>query len=541
MATVGNDRAAIGAYVHARLADATGETEIANRSYAELIDQRPDDVVLASRAYRQAMTTGDITLALRAAAPLDRAGVLPADGRLLLFVSALRVKDWPAAERITDRIASDGNFDFLVPMLRAWVAFGAKRGDPVAMLDAAPASALGGAYRPAQRILLQLALGRYDDAQLEARALAATGTAHAGELRLSAAATLAAQGRKDTALSLLDGDAPALVRARTMVAAGKAPVPPVIDARGGTAWLFARLAADIGARAPSPGAIAIGWLALALAPDDDATLLLVGRMLAAGDDDEWPGVDDAAALMLVERANPDGPFAAAREQIRVGLLMQADDKAAALNEALTLAGRPEATLADFARLGDIYTRLGRHGEAADAYGRAVALAGADSRASALMWSLYLLYGGALDRAGDWKRALPMLEKAVALAPQEAHALNYLGYSKLEKKQDIANATALVKRAAALKPDDPAIADSLGYAYYLGGDFPRAIQALERAVAGQPTDPTINEHLGDAYWKAGRRFEARYAWRAAMATADGDDHARLADKLERGLDLVQARR
>src|SRR5690606_17871251 len=122
-----------------------------------------------------------------------------------------------------------------------------------------------------------------------------------------------------------------------------------------------------------------------------------------------------------------------------------------------------------------------------------------------------------------------------------HALNYLGYSKLEKKQDIANATLLVKRAAALKPDDPAIADSLGYAYYLGGDYPRAIQALERAVAGQPADATINEHLGDAYWKAGRRFEARYAWRAAMATAEAAEHDRLADKLERGLDLVQARR
>lgn len=486
------------------------------------------------------MTTGDITLALRAAAPLDRAGVLPADGRLLLFVAAVRTKDWAAAERITDRVASDGNFDFLVPMLRAWVAFGARRGDPVAILDAAPASALGGAYRPAQRILLQLALGRYEDARLEARALAATGTAHAGELRLTAAATLAVQGRRDAALTLLEGDAPGLVKAREMLAAGKAPVPPVTDARGGTAWLLGRLAADIGARAPSPGAIAIGWLALALAPDDDATLLLVGRMLAAGDDD-WPGIDDAAALMLVERANPDGVFAAAREQIRVGLLMQADDKAAALDEALALAGRPEATLADFARLGDIYTRLDRHGEAAEAYGRAVALAEADGRTQALRWSLYLLYGGALDRAGDWKRALPMLEKAVALAPQEAHALNYLGYSKLEKKQDIANATLLVKRAAALKPDDPAIADSLGYAYYLGGDYPRAIQALERAVAGQPADATINEHLGDAYWKAGRRFEARYAWRAAMATAEAAEHDRLADKLERGLDLVQARR
>jgi hypothetical protein len=58
--------------------------------------------------------------------------------------------------------------------------------------------------------------------------------------------------------------------------------------------------------------------------------------------------------------------------------------------------------------------------------------------------------------------------------------------------------------------------------------------LEQAVQAEPGDVTINEHLGDAYWHAGRRYEARYAWRAAAVHADGGDATRLADKLAHGL-------
>jgi Flp pilus assembly protein TadD len=86
----------------------------------------------------------------------------------------------------------------------------------------------------------------------------------------------------------------------------------------------------------------------------------------------------------------------------------------------------------------------------------------------------------------------------------------------------------------LRPDDPAITDSLGWVYYLRGDVPKAIETLERAVAGEPSEPTINEHLGDAYWTAGRRYEARYAWQAALVYADKEDASRISRKLDTGL-------
>jgi Flp pilus assembly protein TadD len=93
---------------------------------------------------------------------------------------------------------------------------------------------------------------------------------------------------------------------------------------------------------------------------------------------------------------------------------------------------------------------------------------------------------------------------------------------------------LLKRASALKPQDASITDSLGWAQYVTGDLDAAVPMLERAAAGAPADATINEHLGDALWAVGRRYEARYAWRAAAAVADGPAADRLAAKTKEGM-------
>ena len=58
-------------------------------------------------------------------------------------------------------------------------------------------------------------------------------------------------------------------------------------------------------------------------------------------------------------------------------------------------------------------------------------------------------------------------------------------------------------------------------------------------AGEPGEAAINEHLGDAYWTIGRVYEARYAWRAALLTADDKDKARLTAKIDTGLDKATA--
>jgi Flp pilus assembly protein TadD len=140
----------------------------------------------------------------------------------------------------------------------------------------------------------------------------------------------------------------------------------------------------------------------------------------------------------------------------------------------------------------------------------------------------------LDEAGDWPQARAALLEAHRIAPDEPLVLNYLGYAQLERRENIGEAEKLIQEASRLQPESPQITDSLGWAHYLQGNVLKAIELLERAVQGEPTDPAINEHLGDAYYSAGRRYEARYAWTAALHTAEEADTPRLRAKIEGGL-------
>ncbi|WP_416366424.1 hypothetical protein [Sphingomonas aurantiaca] len=80
----------LSAYLKARAADAAGRPDLAAASYAKVLAAAPDDPVVAIRAYREALEAGDMPLAARAAAVLNRAGVAPADAALLPLADAAR-------------------------------------------------------------------------------------------------------------------------------------------------------------------------------------------------------------------------------------------------------------------------------------------------------------------------------------------------------------------------------------------------------------------------------------------------------------------
>ena len=127
-----------------------------------------------------------------------------------------------------------------------------------------------------------------------------------------------------------------------------------------------------------------------------------------------------------------------------------------------------------------------------------------------------------------------LREAYRLAPEQPFVLNYLGYAQLVRRENVDEAERLIRAAHRLAPDNAAITDSLGWALYLRGRFGEAIPLLERAAEAGPADVEINEHLGDAYFAAGRRVEARFAWKAAMVYAEGAVATRIAAKIEAGL-------
>ncbi len=213
-----------------------------------------------------------------------------------------------------------------------------------------------------------------------------------------------------------------------------------------------------------------------------------------------------------------------------------------LNEAYALASSaaaaPGASVGDLSRLGDVFQAMKRPSQAADAYGRAIAFARGQGVRTEL-WPMLLLEASALEEAKRWPEAKQALEQGLAIAPDQPLLLNFLGYAKLERGEDIDAAEAMIRKASELAPDDASITDSLGWAQFKRGKVGEAIATLQKAAEKDPDQAEIQEHLGDALYKSGRRYEARFAWNAAMITAEDEVADRVKAKLASGLSPANA--
>jgi Flp pilus assembly protein TadD len=481
--------------------------------------------MIATQALSHAVTAGDWPLALDAAHRLERRRVLPPDARLLLVAEAFRTRDWSAAKVGIDAVERDQLFAFMVPVLRAWLAYGARQGDPLTALPAPGGQGVAAAYAAEHRPLLMLALDRPGAAAELVRAAASAG-ARGERLRIAGAALLAGRGERDAALALLEGDGAPVAAAREAVRAGR-PLPGAIDgADSAMAELLVRLSLDLQQQELTGLAAMFARVATWLAPGNSETWMVTAELLALQD-------KQRIAVPMLANVAPGDPFAIAARDQRIRILLDGGDRDAALADALATTRASGAVASDWVRLGEVYAALDRQNEAAAAFARAIELRRDGDEAQA-EWVLWLMRGGALDEAGNWPEARAALRNAYALAPEQPFVLNYLGYAQLIRREDMAEAERLIREAHRRAPDSNAITDSLGWALYMKGELPEAIALLERAAQGEPADVEINEHLGDAYFVAGRRVEARFAWMAASVYAEGEAATRIAAKIESGL-------
>ncbi|MCS7182880.1 MAG: tetratricopeptide repeat protein [Thermoanaerobaculum sp.] len=122
---------------------------------------------------------------------------------------------------------------------------------------------------------------------------------------------------------------------------------------------------------------------------------------------------------------------------------------------------------------------------------------------------------ALERSGRFAEAEQAFRQLLAQEPDNASALNYLGYMFADRGVHLQEAKELIERAVALDPLSGAYLDSLGWVYFRLGDWDRAEKYLTQALALEPFDPTIHEHLGDLYQARGNPQRARELWQRAL--------------------------
>lgn len=517
-------------YVAARAADALGNPGDAARLMAELLRQRPSDASLRERAVGAAVEAGDIPLALSLGGRTGFANASLELRMLLLAEELRRGKTRNALEMVQDR---QGELDstFLLPFVDAWGRADRRDGKAIDVLAAVGEQHPLGRQVDEHRALILLKLKRPADARPFAdRALANAG-GRADRLRMAFADGFRRAGDTASAVAMLDAGGPALAVARARLDAGQDIGQAVDSSADAFGELMLGLALSVNRTNNKALAVALAQVARHANPDNSAASLLLGLLL----DDLGRGDDALKALRTIPAIDP---FASQAEDAQSRILIAEGRGKEALERAQAQV-RAVPSSDSWARLGALQSELGDPGSAADSYARAIALAGREVSDDE-RWMLHLYRADALEEADRWVESKAEIDKAMQLSPDNALLLNFLGYGKLERGEDLDAAEAMVRRASALRPEDASITDSLGWAQYKRGKVDEAIVTLQRAADKDPDQAEIREHLGDALFSAGRRIEARFAWRAALVTVDEDDaRKRLESKLMLGLTKANA--
>ena len=124
-------------------------------------------------------------------------------------------------------------------------------------------------------------------------------------------------------------------------------------------------------------------------------------------------------------------------------------------------------------------------------------------------------GAMYERQKKYDLAEAEFRKVLASDPDNAGALNYLGYMFAEAGIKLDEAAKLVSRALELDPQNGAYLDSLGWVYYRQNRLPEAENLLVQALQKIGKDPTVHDHLGDIYFKQGKTRDAIMQWQASL--------------------------
>ncbi len=143
----------------------------------------------------------------------------------------------------------------------------------------------------------------------------------------------------------------------------------------------------------------------------------------------------------------------------------------------------------------------------------------------------LLYSRAMlaEKMGRLEVLEADLKQILKDDPDNATALNALGYTLADRTERYEEAYDYIKRAYELSPDDFYILDSMGWVLYRLGRLDEAVSYLQQALELR-NDPEIAAHLGEVLWVMGDKDAAREVWDTALQATPTDD--RLLKVIER---------
>ncbi len=523
----------VGSYLAGRFARGQHETQSAADFYRDALLRDPGSEVLLEQAFLMEAAEGRWPRAASLAEELAGAEGSNRMAHVFLGLAEFKAGRFAKADEHLAAAASSPIGELTSVLARAWVKLAA--GDAQGSLDLLEISKQAEwaqEYMRFHRALIADAAGRQADARAgfervfrhDSRSLRTTlayaqHAATAGDVKFAKTVlkthTERSQGEPHSLVKALDAK----------LEAGEKPGLLVGSAEEGLAEVFYGL----GDALAGEGGISIGVLYLQMAlyvkPEHPFALVALAQAHEAA-----KRFSDANAVYdRVPETSALRTTITIQKAFNLSSQDQIDEAQALLEQA---AASSPADIRPLDALGNIMRTRKRYAEAAQYYTRAIALIPKPDKSH---WAYFYARGTCHERLKNWLAAEADLQSALKLYPDQPLVLNYLGYSWIDQNKNMKQGMGLIEKAVALKPDDGYIVDSLGWAHYKLGNYKEAVRHLERAVELRPDDPVLNDHLGDALWRVGREREARFQWdQALILKPEPDEIEKIKQKLTNGL-------
>jgi tetratricopeptide (TPR) repeat protein len=520
-----------GNYLAARHASVERDAVSASAYFRAALRADPKNPVLLERTFVSVLADGEVDEAAKLAERVIQADKTQRLARLVLGIRALKAKQYPAARQHIAQSVRGPIADLTATLVGAWAQQGAN--ETKAAIEAVDRLAGPEWYALFKDLHAGLIYDLAGNKREAGKRLEKVHKLDGNTLR-----AVEAYGRwasrnlpKDEALKIYEAfdkvlpQHPLILEAMGEIRSGEKLGPLVDSPQAGAAEVLFGLGASLGRQGGEDLALAYLQLAIYLAPRHPLALMSLA--------DLYEQVKKPAlAIRLYQRVPADSPLKR-NADIQLATNLDALDRTEEGKKILEklIADRPEDKDAIQA-LGNIQRARKEFSECADVYGKAIATLKTQQKSD---WMLYYFRGICNERSKQWPAAEADFKKALELSPDQAHVLNYLGYSWIDQGTNLEEGMRMIRKAVEQRPDDGYIVDSLGWAHYRMQEWDEAVKHLERAVELKPEDPTINDHLGDAYWKVGRTLEAQFQWAHARdLKPEPDDLKKIVEKLRTGM-------
>jgi len=176
----------------------------------------------------------------------------------------------------------------------------------------------------------------------------------------------------------------------------------------------------------------------------------------------------------------------------------------------------------YVSLADVYEKGRKFDDMAKALDSAEKLSETDDDKS----GVWFMRGAMYEHMNRVDKAEVEFRKVLKVDPDNAGAMNYIGYMLADRDLRLEESLNLILQALEREPGNGAYLDSLGWAYYKLGRYEEAEKSLRRAVDKTPRDPTVHDHLAEALMKRGKIGEAVEQWQTSLREWDTSSPAEM---------------